>query len=202
MDVTKEDQVAEGYRKAVLEFGGIDAVVANAGIARAFPVETHPLDQWNLLHGILTTGYFLTAREAFRVWKNQGRGGNLVFIVSKNALVAGKNNLAYSSAKAAELHMARCLAEEGGAGIRVNTVNPDAVLTNSSIWTKEWRAERARLRHQSPTSWRSSEADTAQGPRVRRRTSPRRPTSSSRTGRPSPRGTSSTWTAASAAYPR
>src|SRR6185503_17819337 len=145
MDVTKEEQVAEGYRKAVLEFGGIDAVVANAGIARAFPVETHPLDQWNLLHGILTTGYFLTAREAFRVWKNQNRGGNLVFIVSKNALVAGKNNLAYSSAKAAELHMARCLAEEGGAfGIRVNTVNPDAVLTNSSIWTKEWRAERAR----------------------------------------------------------
>jgi rhamnulose-1-phosphate aldolase/alcohol dehydrogenase len=145
MDVTKEDQVAEGFRRAVLEFGGIDAVVANAGIARAFPVETHPLDQWNLLHGILTTGYFLTAREAFRVWKNQNRGGNLVFIVSKNALVAGKNNLAYSSAKAAELHMARCLAEEGGAlGIRVNTVNPDAVLTNSSIWTKEWRAERAR----------------------------------------------------------
>jgi len=145
MDVTKEEQVAEGFRKAVLEFGGVDAVVANAGIARAFPVETHPLDQWNLLHGILTTGYFLTAREAFRVWKNQGRGGNLVFVVSKNALVAGKNNLAYSSAKAAELHMARCLAEEGGAfGIRVNTVNPDAVLTNSSIWTKEWRAERAR----------------------------------------------------------
>jgi rhamnulose-1-phosphate aldolase/alcohol dehydrogenase len=145
MDVTKEDQVAEGFRRAVLEFGGVDAVVANAGIARAFPVETHPLDQWNLLHGILTTGYFLTAREAFRIWKNQGRGGNLVFVVSKNALVAGKNNLAYSSAKAAELHMARCLAEEGGAfGIRVNTVNPDAVLTNSSIWTKEWRAERAR----------------------------------------------------------
>jgi rhamnulose-1-phosphate aldolase/alcohol dehydrogenase len=145
MDVTREDQVAEGFRRAVLEFGGIDAVVANAGIARAFPVETHPLDQWNLLHGILTTGYFLTAREAFRTWKNQGRGGNLVFVVSKNALVAGKNNLAYSSAKAAELHMARCLAEEGGAfGIRVNTVNPDAVLTNSSIWTREWRAERAR----------------------------------------------------------
>src|SRR5207249_12262438 len=85
------------------------------------------------------------AREAFRIWKNQNRGGNLVFVVSKNALVAGKNNLAYSSAKAAELHMARCLAEEGGGfGIRVNTVNPDAVLTNSSIWTREWRAERAR----------------------------------------------------------
>ena len=145
MDVTNEESVIEGFRKAILEFGGVDVVVASAGIARAFPVEEHPLTEWNRLHSILSTGYFLTAREAFRVWKQQGRGGNLVFIVSKNALVAGKNNVAYSSAKAAELHLARCLAEEGGAsGIRVNVVNPDAVLTNSSIWTREWRAERAR----------------------------------------------------------
>ncbi len=145
MDVTSEASVVEGFRKAVLEFGGVDIVVANAGIARAFPVEDHPLDEWNRLHGILTTGYFLTAREAFRVWKAQGRGGNLVFVVSKNAMVAGKNNAAYSSAKAAELHLARCLAEEGGpSGIRVNVVNPDAVLAKSSIWTREWRAERAR----------------------------------------------------------
>ncbi|HVR84576.1 MAG TPA: SDR family oxidoreductase, partial [Planctomycetota bacterium] len=93
---------------------------------------------------ILTTGYFLTSREAFRIFKRQGRGGTIVFIVSKNGLVAGKNNLAYSAAKAAEIHMARCLAEEGGAaGIRVNTVNPDAVL-DTGIWNKEWRAERAR----------------------------------------------------------
>jgi rhamnulose-1-phosphate aldolase/alcohol dehydrogenase len=144
MNVTDEGQVAEGFRKAVLEFGGIDTVVVNAGMARAFPVEDHPLDQWNLLQSVLTTGYFLTSREAFRVFKRQGRGGTIVFIVSKNGLVAGKNNLAYSAAKAAEIHMARCLAEEGGAhGIRVNTVNPDAVL-DTGIWNKEWRAERAR----------------------------------------------------------
>jgi rhamnulose-1-phosphate aldolase/alcohol dehydrogenase len=145
MNVTDEASVLESFRKAVLEFGGVDVVVACAGIARAFPVEEHPLSEWNRLHAILSTGYFLTGREAFRVFKQQGRGGNIVFVVSKNALVAGKNNAAYSSAKAAELHLARCLAEEGGPhGIRVNVVNPDAVLTNSSIWTKEWRAERAR----------------------------------------------------------
>ncbi len=144
MDVTKEDSVVQAFRKAVLEFGGIDTVVVNAGMARAFPVEDHPLDQWNMLMGILATGYFLTSREAFRVFKRQGRGGSLVFVVSKNALVAGKNNTAYSSAKAAELHLARCLAEEGGAhGIRVNVVNPDAVL-DTGIWNKGWREERAR----------------------------------------------------------
>jgi len=100
--------------------------------------------EWNKLHGILSTGYFLTAREAFRLWKAQGRGGNLIFVVSKNAVVAGKNNVAYSSAKAAEMHLARCLAEEGGgAGIRVNTVNPDAVLSGSRIWGSAWREERA-----------------------------------------------------------
>lgn len=145
VDVTDEGQMAQAFRTAVLEFGGVDIVVANAGIARAFPVEDHPLSEWNKLHAIPSTGYFLTAREAFRLWKSQGRGGNLVFIVSKNALVAGRNNVAYSSAKAAELHLARCLAEEGEPqGIRVNIVNPDAVLAMSSLWTKEWRVERAR----------------------------------------------------------
>ncbi len=145
MDVTKEESVASAFRRAVLEFGGADIVVASAGIARAFPLEEHPLEEWNRLHSVLSTGYFLTAREAFRLFKRQGRGGCLVFVVSKNALVPGRNNAAYSSAKAAELHLARCLAEEGGPhGIRVNAVNPDAVLRDSSIWTKEWRAERAR----------------------------------------------------------
>jgi rhamnulose-1-phosphate aldolase/alcohol dehydrogenase len=144
MDVTKEESVIDGFRRAILEFGGIDTVVVNAGMARAFPVEDHPLDQWNMLMGILATGYFLASREAFRVFKQQGRGGNLVFVVSKNSLVAGKNNTAYSSAKAAELHLARCLAEEGGSvGIRVNVVNPDAVL-DTGIWNKGWREERAR----------------------------------------------------------
>jgi NAD(P)-dependent dehydrogenase (short-subunit alcohol dehydrogenase family) len=94
--------------------------------------------------GVLATGYFLVAREAFRVLREQGRGGSLVFVASKNALVAGKNAAAYSTAKAAEVHLARCLAEEGGPlGIRVNTVNPDAVLSGSRIWNSSWRKERA-----------------------------------------------------------
>ena len=93
---------------------------------------------------MLARGYFLAAREVFRVLTEQGRGGSIVFVGSKNALVAGANASAYSSAKAAALHLARCLAEEGGSqGIRVNTVNPDAVIEGSSIWSSEWKAERA-----------------------------------------------------------
>jgi NAD(P)-dependent dehydrogenase (short-subunit alcohol dehydrogenase family) len=94
---------------------------------------------------ILATGYFLAAREGFRILKTQQTGGALIFVVSKNALVAGKNASAYSAAKAAELHLARCLAEEGAPhGIRVNIVNPDAVLAGSRIWNESsWRAERA-----------------------------------------------------------
>ena len=93
---------------------------------------------------MLATGYFLVSREAFQLLQAQGRGGNLVFVASKNALVAGKNAAAYSTAKAAEAHLARCLAEEGGQfGIRVNTVNPDAVLAGSRIWGSSWRQERA-----------------------------------------------------------
>jgi NAD(P)-dependent dehydrogenase (short-subunit alcohol dehydrogenase family) len=94
---------------------------------------------------VLARGYFLVAREAFRLLAEQGDGGSIVFVASKNALVAGKAAAAYSSAKAAELHLARCLAEEGGPhGIRVNTVNPDAVLQGSQIWSSSWREERAR----------------------------------------------------------
>ena len=95
-------------------------------------------------HAVLVRGYFLAARETWRVLVQQGRGGSMVFVGSKNALVAGSNAAAYSSAKAASLHLARCLAEEGGKhGIRVNTVNPDAVIEGSSIWSSEWKAERA-----------------------------------------------------------
>ncbi len=93
---------------------------------------------------MLGTGYFLVAREAFRLLQEQARGGSIVFVASKNALVAGKNAAAYSAAKAAEAHLARCLAEEGGQfSIRVNTVNPDAVLSGSRIWDGNWRQERA-----------------------------------------------------------
>ena len=113
-------------------------------MASSAPVEQTSLDEWNRNHAILGTGYFLVAREAFKVLRAQGRGGSIVFVASKNALVAGRNAAAYSSAKAAELHLARGLADEGGpAGIRVNTVNPDAVLQGSRIWDTSWREERA-----------------------------------------------------------
>ncbi len=143
-DVTSEEAVAAAYAATIERFGGVDIVVSNAGIASSASIEDTTLAEWNRNHAILGTGYFLVAREAFRVLKRQDAGGAVVFVASKNALVAGKNAAAYSSAKAAELHLARCLAEEGGAaGIRVNTVNPDAVLQGSKIWGSSWREERA-----------------------------------------------------------
>jgi rhamnulose-1-phosphate aldolase/alcohol dehydrogenase len=145
-DVTDEASVAAAYAAAVERFGGVDIVVSNAGIASSAPIEQTSLEEWERNHRILGTGYFLVAREAFKILRAQDRGGSVVFVASKNALVAGKNASAYSSAKATELHLARCLAEEGGgAGIRVNTVNPDAVLSGSRIWGPEstWRKERA-----------------------------------------------------------
>ncbi len=149
MNVTAEDQVQAAFQCAILEYGGVDLVVNNAGIASSAPIEETSLEMWNKNQSILSTGYFLVAREAFRLMKAQGRiageGGNLVFVCSKNSLAAGKNAAAYSAAKAAELHLARCLAEEGGAaGIRVNSVLPDAVLSGSAIWSGTWREERAR----------------------------------------------------------
>ena len=143
-DVTDEDGVAQAYRRAVLEYGGVDVVVLSAGLASSAPIEETSVEMWDKNHAVLVKGYFLIAREAFRIMKEQGVGGGLVFVASKNAMAAGKNASAYSSAKAAELHLARCLAEEGGPErIRVNTVNPDAVLQGSRIWGSGWREERA-----------------------------------------------------------
>jgi rhamnulose-1-phosphate aldolase/alcohol dehydrogenase len=143
-DVTSEADVRAAFDRAVTDFGGVDIVVSNAGIASSAPIEETTLAEWERNHAVLGTGYFLVAREAFRLLREQRLGGSIVFIASKNSLVAGKNAAAYSSAKAAELHLARCLAEEGGAdGIRVNTVNPDAVLQGSRIWDSSWREERA-----------------------------------------------------------
>jgi rhamnulose-1-phosphate aldolase/alcohol dehydrogenase len=143
-DVTSEESVADAFAAAAERFGGVDIVVSNAGVASSAALEDTSLAEWRRNHEILVTGYFLVAREAFRLLKQQDRGGAIVFIASKNAIVAGRNAAAYSSAKAAELHLARCLAEEGGAdGIRVNTVNPDAVLQGSRIWDSSWREERA-----------------------------------------------------------
>jgi rhamnulose-1-phosphate aldolase/alcohol dehydrogenase len=144
-DVTDEQSVAESFARATLAFGGVDIVVSNAGIATSAPVEETTLALWEKNFAVLTRGYFLIAREAVPVLRAQGIGGSIIFIGSKNALAAGKGASAYSSAKAAELHLARCLAEELGAdGIRVNVVNPDAVLEGSRIWDSSWREERAR----------------------------------------------------------
>lgn len=143
-DVTSEDAVGTAFDQAVLAYGGVDIVVSNAGVASSAPIEETTLREWDRNQSILVTGYFLVSREAFRILREQDTGGSVVFIASKNAMVAGKNAAAYSAAKAAELHLARCLAEEGGgAGIRANTVNPDAVLQGSRIWGSSWREERA-----------------------------------------------------------
>ncbi|MDW8395856.1 MAG: bifunctional aldolase/short-chain dehydrogenase [Anaerolineae bacterium] len=144
-DVTQESSVAAAFKQACLAYGGVDIVVNNAGIASSAPIEQTTLADWHRNVEVLATGYFLVAREAFRILKQQNRGGSLIFICSKNSVAAGKNASAYSAAKAAELHLARCLAEEGGAyGIRVNSILPDAVLQGSSIWNSRWREERAR----------------------------------------------------------
>jgi rhamnulose-1-phosphate aldolase/alcohol dehydrogenase len=144
VDVTSEPAVEAAFHEAVLAFGGVDIVVANAGIASAAPFEDTSLELWNRNFAILATGYFLSARAGYRIMKDQGLGGAIVFIASKNALAASPGASAYCSAKAAEVHLARCLALEGAPhGIRANTVNPDAVLRGSKIWQGEWRAQRA-----------------------------------------------------------
>ncbi|MGP4671969.1 bifunctional rhamnulose-1-phosphate aldolase/short-chain dehydrogenase [Agrobacterium salinitolerans] len=144
LDVTQEDAVISAFAEASVEFGGVDILVSNAGIASSAPVEDTTLAMWNKNIDILATGYFLVSREAFRLLRRQNLGGNVVFVASKNGLASSPNASAYCTAKAAEIHLARCLALEGAeAGIRVNTVNPDAVLRGSKIWNGEWREQRA-----------------------------------------------------------
>lgn len=144
-DVTDEASIVGAYKQAALAFGGVDVIVSNAGIASSAPITETSVELWDHNNDILARGYFIVAREAARMLLEQGTGGSIVFVGSKNALAPGKGAAAYSAAKAAELHLARCLAEElGEHGIRVNTVNPDAVLEGSRIWDSSWREERAR----------------------------------------------------------
>ncbi|MBO0663085.1 bifunctional rhamnulose-1-phosphate aldolase/short-chain dehydrogenase [Jiella sp. MQZ9-1] len=151
LDVTLEDAVTAAFADAAVEFGGLDILVSNAGISSSAPIDETELSLWNRNIGILATGYFLVTREAFRLMKQQASGGAIVFIASKNGLAASPNASAYCTAKAAEIHLARCLALEGAEfGIRVNTVNPDAVLHGSKIWTGEWRAQRAAAYNMAP----------------------------------------------------
>jgi rhamnulose-1-phosphate aldolase/alcohol dehydrogenase len=144
MDVTDEAAVARAYAAMAVEFGGVDILVSNAGIASSAPIEETTLALWDRNMSILATGYFLVSRAAFRMLKVQGLGGAIVFVASKNGLAASPNAAAYCTAKAAEIHLARCLALEGAPdGIRVNVVNPDAVLRGSKIWSGDWLDQRA-----------------------------------------------------------
>ena len=144
MDVTSEDAVIAAMNEAALAYGGVDIVVNNAGITISAMVEDTTLELWNKNQTVMGAGYFLVGREGYRLLKRQGIGGSMVFICSKNAVAASPGASAYCAVKAAELHLARCMALEGAPlGIRVNVVNPDAVLRGSKIWQGPWRQQRA-----------------------------------------------------------
>jgi rhamnulose-1-phosphate aldolase/alcohol dehydrogenase len=144
INVTQEDQVIKGFAETAVEYGGLDILVSNAGLASSAPIAETTLALWNKNMDILSTGYFLVSREAFKMFHAQDIGGNVVFVASKNGLAASPNASAYCTAKAAEIHLARCLALEGAEKqIRVNVVNPDAVLRGSKIWQGEWLEQRA-----------------------------------------------------------
>ncbi|MET0589249.1 MAG: bifunctional rhamnulose-1-phosphate aldolase/short-chain dehydrogenase [Novosphingobium sp.] len=145
-DVTDETQVQAAFDACAHEFGGLDILVANAGIASSAPIEETTVALWRKNYDVLAEGYFLTARSAFPLMKRMKKQGGtaIVFIGSKNGVAAATNASAYASAKAAANHLARCLALEGAPnGIRVNVVNPDAVIRGSKIWDGDWRQERA-----------------------------------------------------------
>ena len=144
-DVTDESQVAAALQRAVLAFGGVDLVVNNAGLSISKPLLETTAADWDLQHDVMARGSFLVSREAARILIEQGMGGDLVYIVSKNAFFAGPNNVAYGASKADQAHQVRLLAAElGQYGIRVNGVNPDGVVRGSGIFAKGWGADRAR----------------------------------------------------------
>ncbi|HLI65343.1 MAG TPA: bifunctional rhamnulose-1-phosphate aldolase/short-chain dehydrogenase [Caulobacteraceae bacterium] len=150
-DVTDEAAIAALYMETALAYGGLDICVSNAGIASAAPIEDTTMEIWRRNIDILATGYFLVSRDAVRLFKPQGMGGSLIFVGSKNALAASPGASAYGAAKASELHLARLLAVEcAPLGVRVNVVNPDAVLQGSRIWQGEWRKERAQQHKAAP----------------------------------------------------
>ncbi|MFC5910763.1 bifunctional aldolase/short-chain dehydrogenase [Streptacidiphilus monticola] len=144
VDVTSEEQIAAALREAVLAFGGVDLVVNNAGISISKPLLETTARDWDLQHDIMARGSFLVSREAARILVEQGLGGDIVYIASKNAVFAGPNNIAYSATKADQAHQVRLLAAElGEHGIRVNGVNPDGVVRGSGIFAGGWGAQRA-----------------------------------------------------------
>ncbi|HEY5371963.1 MAG TPA: bifunctional aldolase/short-chain dehydrogenase [Hanamia sp.] len=145
LDVTKAETIAHTFDTAALQFGGIDIVVNNAGLSLSKPIEEHSEKDWDLVYDVLVKGQFLVTQQGVEMMRKQGTGGDVLNIVSKNALVSGPNNAAYGSAKAAQLHLSRLNAAELGKDkIRVNVVNPDAVISGSNIWSGGWAEGRAK----------------------------------------------------------
>jgi rhamnulose-1-phosphate aldolase/alcohol dehydrogenase len=145
VDVTDNQSIAKLYEIACLAFGGVDIVINSAGISISRTIEDTKESEWDLMYDILVKGQFLISQHAVEIMRKQGFGGDIVNIVSKNALVSGPNNAGYGSAKAAQLHMSRLLAAELGKDkIRVNSVNPDAVIADSKIWAGAWAEGRAK----------------------------------------------------------
>jgi rhamnulose-1-phosphate aldolase/alcohol dehydrogenase len=143
-DVSSEDEVVDAIRAGVLAFGGVDLVVNNAGMSISRSLLETTVDDWDRQHAVMARGSFLVSREAARVMRPQAMGGDIVYIVSKNAVFAGPNNVAYGSTKADQAHQVRLLAAElGEYGIRVNGVNPDGVVRGSGIFASGWGAQRA-----------------------------------------------------------
>jgi rhamnulose-1-phosphate aldolase/alcohol dehydrogenase len=145
LNVTNAGSIGQAYNAACLAFGGVDIVVNNAGISISRSIAEHTIEEWDRLYDILVKGQFMVTQAAVAIMRKQKLGGDIVNIVSKNALVAGPNNAGYGSAKAAQLHLSRLNAAElGGDHIRVNTVNPDAVISDSNIWAGGWAEGRAK----------------------------------------------------------
>lgn len=144
-DVTSEEAIANAFKEAVLAFGGVDIIVHSAGLAISKSLEDTTTKDWELLENVLVKGQFLMAKNGTEIMKKQNLGGDIVNIASKNGLVAGPNNVAYGTAKAAQQHMTRLLAAELAADkIRVNVVNPDGVIVGSKIWEGSWAEGRAK----------------------------------------------------------
>ena len=145
LDVTKEDTILNTLTTSALAFGGVDIVVNNAGLSISKSIEDHTEKDWDILYDVLVKGQFVVTQKAVEIMRKQGIGGDVLNIVSKNALVSGPNNAGYGSAKAAQLHLSRLNAAELGKDkIRVNVVNPDAVIAGSNIWSGGWAEGRAK----------------------------------------------------------
>ncbi|HEY1871376.1 MAG TPA: SDR family oxidoreductase, partial [Chitinophagaceae bacterium] len=145
LDVTRKETVEKAFEAIALAFGGVDIIVNNAGISISKPITDHSIDDWDKLYDILVKGQFLVSKSGIEIMRKQDLGGDIINIISKNSVVAGPNNTGYGSAKAAQAHLSRLLAAELGSDkIRVNAVNPDAVIADSNIWAGGWAEGRAK----------------------------------------------------------